>query len=318
MKRMVIRQAALGIVTLTVVSMLVFFATQALPGDTARAILGREGADPARLSFLRSELGLDRPVPERYLSWLGDLLSGDLGRSFANGFPVTDLLAGRVLNSFFLMFTSALVGTPLALLLGIITAVRRDRVGDHAFSLVSLTLAALPEFVIGVSLVFLLSTGVFHLFPAVSLLDPTQPVWTRPSILVLPTLTLALATLPHVARMTRGSMIEVLNSEYVEMARLKGIPEWRVIVYHGFPNAIGPTVQVIALQLAWLAGGVVVVEYIFRYPGIGSALVDAVATRDVPVIQALTLLIAAMYVIVNLIADIVTLTVTPKARTSLG
>lgn len=296
--------------------MLVFFATQALPGDTATAILGRE-ATPVRLAAVRDQLGLNQPVPVRYLNWLHGLLTGELGNSFANGYPVREYLGGRIVNSFALMVASVFVGAPLALLLGAVTAAKRDTAIDNVASVFMLALAALPEFVIGISLIILLSTGLLNLLPAVSVVDPTRAIWLQAEALVLPTLTLAIAITPYVARMIRGSMVEVLESDYIEMARLKGLPEPIVVMRHAIPNAIGPTIQVMALQWAWLAGGVVVTEYVFGYPGMGSALIDAVANRDVPVIQALVLLIAGTYVVANLLADVLTMMATPRARTAL-
>jgi peptide/nickel transport system permease protein len=311
----VTRRFLLGVLTLFLVSIVVFGATQALPSDPARAILGGS-ATPENVAALREQLHLDRPLFQQYTTWLGGLARGDLGDSLANQHPVTDLLGRRVVNSGFLVLFSALLSVPLAIAIGSLTALRRDRLGDHVASIVSLALAALPEFVIGIALVLLFGTSVFHVLPAVSTVDPGRPIWDQLNLLVLPTVTLALTVTPYIARITRGSMIEVLESDYIEMARLKGLREWRVITHHALPNAIVPTIQVIALQLAYLAGGIVVVEFVFGYPGIGAALVDAVANRDLPVVQALTLLIAALYVCLNLVADVATILVSPRLRTS--
>jgi peptide/nickel transport system permease protein len=213
------------------------------------------------------------------------------------------------------MLVAAAVSTPLAMALGTWSALRRDKAFDHATSLVTLVLAALPEFVVGVTLVIIFATGLMHVLPAVYVTDGA-PVWSDPQQLVLPALTLVLAVGPYIVRMMRATMAEALESEYVQQARLKGLPERTVLFRHALPNAIGPVVQVIALQLAWLAGGVVVVEFLFRYPGIGYALVDAVSNRDIPVVQALTLLIAALYIVVNLLADLVSLIANPRVRTA--
>jgi peptide/nickel transport system permease protein len=193
---------------------------------------------------------------------------------------------------------------------------RRDRPVDHITSTVTLVLAALPEFVIGIALVLLFATSVSHVLPAVSLLPPGTHAWEDPKVVVLPAATLVLAVTPYISRIMRGSMVEVLESEYVTMARLKGLPERTVIWRHAVPNAIVPAIQVTALQLAWMAGGVVVVEFVFQYPGIGAALVDAVALRDMPVVQTVTMLAAGIYVGLNLLADIATILVTPKLRTA--
>jgi peptide/nickel transport system permease protein len=315
MSRLILRRLALGMVTLLVVSVLVFLATQALPGDTARAILGRT-ATPERLAALREQLHLDRPLIEQYLSWLGGVVVGNLGHSLADQQPVASMLAGRVANSTVLLLVAAAVSIPLSLGIGIASAIRRDSPLDHAWGAASLVLAALPEFVVGTVLILFFATAVFHVLPPVSLVPPGSGAFARPAVIVLPALTLALAVAPYISRIVRASMIEVLQSDYIEMARLKGLAERDVILRHAMPNAIVPAIHVIALQLAYLAGGVVVVEYLFSYPGIGSALVDAVANRDVPVVQALVLLIAAVYVVVNLLADVATILVTPRLRTA--
>ena len=195
-------------------------------------------------------------------------------------------------------------------------AMRRDKPVDHVVSTVSLGLAALPEFVIGIVLVLLFATTVFHVFPAVSLIPPGDHAWQHVNVVVLPALTLILAVTPYISRIMRGSMIEVLQSDYVTMARLKGLSERTVIWRHAVPNAIVPAIQVSALQLAWMAGGVVLVEFVFTYPGIGSAMINAVTERDLPTVQALALIIAAIYVIVNMLADIATILLTPRLRTA--
>jgi peptide/nickel transport system permease protein len=314
--RLAVKRLTFGALVLWAVSVVVFLATQALPGDAARAILGRE-ATPQRLAALRAQLDLDRPLPVQYLSWLRGMLTFDAGTSLANGLPVGQFLAPRIVNSVVLMLCAALVGTPLAMAIGTWSALRRDRAVDHATALVTLVLAALPEFVVGIVLVIVFATGVFHALPAVFVsADGSAPAWADPRQLVLPTLTLVLAVGPYITRMMRATMVEVLESEYVQQARLKGLPEPTVLLRHALPNAVGPVVQVVALQLAWLAGGVVVVEYLFRYPGVGFALVDAVNNRDLPVIQALSLLIAAVYIGVNLLADLVSLATNPKVRTA--
>jgi peptide/nickel transport system permease protein len=311
----VLRRVGLGLLTLLFVSLMVFATTQALPGDAARAILGRE-ATPERLAAVRARLHLDRPIWAQYASWLGNVAVGDFGESLATEQPVSELIGARIVNSAFLVLVSALIAVPLSLLLGVAAAVRRDRFFDHAFTAASLVLAALPEFVIGISLIMLFATQVFHLFPAVAILAEDQPIWMQLDQVILPAVTLDLAVIPYMSRIIRGSMIEVMESEYVQMAKLKGLSPRRVIWRHALPNAIVPFVQVTALQLAWLAGGVVVVEYVFRYPGIGHALVDAVANRDLPVVQALTLLVGAVYVLLNVVADIATILLTPRLRTA--
>ena len=316
MTRILLRRIGLGVLTLLLVSLMVFATTQALPGDAARAILGRE-ATPERLAVLRDRLHLDQPLWRQYTVWLGGTLRGDLGASLATGEPVSRLIAAKVGNSAFLVLLSALVAVPASLLVGVTSAVRRDGLADHVLTTGSLVLAALPEFVIGITLILLFATQVFHVLPAVTMIDDALPLWRQVDQAILPALTLDLAVIPYMGRIMRASMIEVLESEYVQMARLKGLPPHRVILRHALPNAVVPFVQVTALQLAWLAGGVVVVEFVFRYPGIGQALVDGVANRDLPVVQALTLLVGAVYVVLNVAADIATILLTPRLRTSL-
>src|SRR5215212_9646109 len=315
MSKLVWRRLALGVLTLWLISLVVFAAVLALPGDAATAILGRE-ATPDRIAALRDQLHLNDSVVTQYLKWVGGVLSGSFGTSTATQQPVSELLSERVGNSAFLVLVASLVAIPLSIGLGVWMAMRRARPVDHVASTTTLVLAALPEFVIGIGLVLLFSTSVFHWFPAVSLLPPGTHAWEDPNVVVLPAATLVLAVTPYVSRIMRGSMVEVLESAYVTMARLKGLPERTVIWRHAVPNAIVPAIQVAALQLAWMAGGVVVVEFVFSYPGIGAALVDAVGNRDMPVVQTITMLAAGIYVLMNLFADLATILVTPKLRTA--
>jgi peptide/nickel transport system permease protein len=311
-----LRRLLLGIVVLILVSVVVFLATQALPGDPARAILGRS-ATPASLAALRRQLHLDRPVIEQYLTWMTGLLHGNLGTSLAAQEPVTTLLSPKLVNSGVLVAIAAVLSIPLSIAIGAWAAFKREKVFDTVSSNLLLVLAALPEFVVAVVLVILFATTVFHVLPAISTVPPGSRPWNNWTALVLPTLTLVIAVAPYVARIMRASMIEVLESDYVEMARLKGLPERTVLVRHALPNALGPVFQVIALNLAYLAGGIIVVEYVFNYSGIGSGIQEAVVNHDLPVVQALAMLIAAVYVIVNLLADMATIFVTPRLRTRL-
>jgi peptide/nickel transport system permease protein len=312
-----LRRFGLGLVTLFFVSVLVFAGTQALPGDAAQAILGKT-ATPERLAALRAALHLERPLLTQYWLWMSGILRGDFGTSLASDGSVAALIGPRIANSAFLVVISAIFAIPLSLAIGVVSAVRRDGMVDHVLSALTLVLAAVPEFVIGIVLVVLLATNLVHWLPAVSMLDDSQPLWRQLGQTVLPVATLNLAVIPYMSRIMRASMIEVMESEYIQMARLKGMPPGRVILRHAVPNAIVPFVQVTALQLAWLAGGIVVVEVVFHYPGIGQALVDAVSNRDLPVVQALTLIVGAVYVLLNLLADIATILLTPRLRTALA
>ena len=315
MRKLIIKRLALGLLTLFLISLIVFAALLALPGDAATAILGRQ-ATPERLAALRDQLNLNDSVVSQYLQWVGGVLTGSFGTSAATQQPVSELLSARVGNSGFLVLIAALVAIPMSIALGVWMAMRRDRPVDHVGSTVSLVLAALPEFVIGIALILLFATSVFHWFPAVSLIAPGERAWDVPDAVVLPAATLVIAVVPYISRIMRGSMIEVLESDYVTMARLKGLPEREVIWRHAVPNAIVPAIQVAALQMAWMAGGIVVVEFVFSYPGIGAALVDAVKNQDMPVVQTVTMLAAGIYVLLNLVADVLTIMVTPKLRTA--
>jgi peptide/nickel transport system permease protein len=315
MSRFLLRRVLLGLLILLLVSIVVFAATQALPGNAARAILGRN-ATPERLAALTRQLHLNQSAVSQYFHWLGGVLTGNFGTSAATEQPVSSLISARILNSAFLVLVSALIALPLSIGLGVWMAVKRDKPTDHVLSLTTLSLAALPEFVIGIGLIVLFATNVSHVFPAVSIIPPGEHAWNVPNVVVLPAATLVLAVTPYISRIMRGSMVEVLESEYVTMARLKGLSNRTVIWRHAVPNAIVPAIQVSALQLAYMAGGVVLVEYVFSYPGIGSALVDAVGNRDIPVVQALVIIIAAVYVVVNLVADLLTIVVTPRLRTA--
>jgi peptide/nickel transport system permease protein len=312
----ILRRLLLGIVVLILVSILVFLATQALPGDPARAILGRS-ATPASLAALRRQLHLDQPVIEQYWTWVTGLLHGNLGRSLAAQQPVSTLLGAKLVNSAVLVAIAAVLSIPLSIAIGAWAALRREKPFDTTSSILLLVLAALPEFVVAVVLVILFATTVFHFLPAISTVPPGSRPWDNVQALVLPTVTLVIAVAPYVARIMRASMIEVLESDYVEMARLKGLPERTVLIRHALPNALGPVLQVIALNLAYLAGGIIIVEFVFNYSGIGGATAEAVVNHDLPVIQALAMLLAAVYVVLNLLADVATILVTPRLRTRL-
>jgi peptide/nickel transport system permease protein len=230
---------------------------------------------------------------------------------------VSSLLADRVLNSFILVLLAGAIGTPIALFVALYSALRRGGVLDEAVGVFTLAVAALPEFVLATALVILFATVVFQWFPAVSVVPPGQTALSDPKLLILPVATLVLATIPYTIRMLRASATEVLRSDYVAMARLKGVRTSRILRRHVFPNTLPSTVQVIALALSWLAGGVVLVEYVFNYPGIGQAFVDAVSNRDIPVVQALAIMLAGFYVLMNLLADLVAVLLSPRIRTSL-
>jgi peptide/nickel transport system permease protein len=312
------RRLGLAVLTLWLCSLLVFFATAAL-GDPVRAILGKDYASsPERVALLTAQLKLDQPVILRYFDWLGGLLTGRLGNSVANGFPVGELVGDRIVNSAVLVLVSAIVMIPVAFGIALVSANYRGKRPDSVIQIVMITLAGLPEFVVGILLVAFFSTTVLHVLPAVTIAGGGAPPWSAPASMILPVLTLVIVVAPYVSRIVRSSLLEVLDSDYVELARLKGVPERVVLRKHALLNAIVPGIQVIALQLAWLAGGVVFVEYLFSYPGIGASLVDAVRNSDFPVVQVLAMVIATVYVVVNLVADILSILFTPRARTAIA
>ncbi|HTX07379.1 MAG TPA: ABC transporter permease [Solirubrobacteraceae bacterium] len=310
----VLRRVLFGLFTLLVISILIFFATHVLPGNAAEAILGHS-ATRARVAQLERQLGLDRPVVSQYWSWLSSAVHGDFGTSLAANEPVTTLIGSPLVNTLVLLGLTALFAVPISLFIGVLAATRQNGVLDGTISAASITLAALPEFVIGIILVTLFATQVFKLLPAVSLVSPGQDPLSTPTAMILPVATLTLAVVPYLSRLVRGSMIDVLGSEYVTMARLKGLRPQTILVRHVLRNALVPAIQGTALSLAYLLGGVVTIEYLFAYPGLGSALIAAAGERDIPVIQAICLIFAAGYVIFNIIADLLTIYVTPRLRT---
>jgi peptide/nickel transport system permease protein len=315
--RWFLRRLALGVLILFIVSVVVFVATQALPSDPGRAILGKL-ATPSSLAALREQLGLDRPLVTQYTSWLGGVVTGHFGTSIASRGSVGALIGDRIVNSLALVFLVAIIALPLSFLLGTVTAVRRGGPFDGVLLLISFVFAALPDFVVGIALVILFATTVFQLFPAVVLVAPGTSPFDDPVKLVLPVVTLVLLMVPYLYRLVRTSMIDALGSEYVAMARLKGMPPRIVVVRHALRNALLPAIQGSGLVLGWLLGSVVITETVFQYPGLGSALNDAVHNRDLPVIQAIVLVFAVGVVLFNLIADALTIFFTPKLRTGRG
>jgi peptide/nickel transport system permease protein len=304
---------ALGLLTLWVVSVVIFAATQVLPGNAAVAILGHS-ATPAQLHSLERQLHLDRSVYNQYGSWISGLLSGNPGTSLVNGTSVWSIVRPAAINSAVLVVLSGLIGSVIGVSLGALMALRKDSFMDQASSVVALAVTALPEFVVAIGLIILFATVVWQVLPAVSLVPPDTYAWSEPRELVLPVATLVIVIVPYIFRMTRAATIEALASDYVEMARLKGLYTWRVLAFHALPNAIAPVVQVLGLSFLYLAGGIVVVEFVFAFPGIGQSLVSAVSNRDVPVIQAIILLLAGFYVFVNIVTDVVALMAAPRRR----
>ena len=307
------RTLGIGVLTMFLVSVLVFFATQALPGDIAQIILGRD-ATPESLATLRAQLGLDRPVIEQYFTWIAGVLRGDFGVSLSSGQPVTTYLGGRILNSATLVVFTMVISLPLSIVAGVFAARHKDGWFDKALLAGSSLVNSLPMFVLGTLLVVLLGTTVFPILPPVSIIPPGDLPWWHPAELVLPVTTLVLLATTYLARLVRSTVIDVLDSEYIQMATLKGLKENRIVYRHALVNAIGPTLQAAAMTTAVTLGGVVVIEFVFAYPGIGTALTDAISKRDIPVIQAVVLLIAVVFYLCNLLADVIQSTLGPRSR----
>lgn len=313
------RRLLAGLATLLAVSVLVFVGTEILPGDAASAVLGKN-ARPEQLAEMRALMGLDRPGVERYLSWLGGLATGDLGNSaagYAAGTETSiwDEIRGPLANTVTLALVVTVLLVPLALLLGVLAATRADRPLDLGISVGTLAVVSLPEFIIG-SILIVVFFSWLGILPPVSLVRPGASPLESPDVLVLPVLTLLGATLAGSTRMVRAGMLEALRSEVVQMARLNGIPERRVVTRYALRNALAPSVQVLAQNIQYLIGGIIVVEYLFSYPGLGKELVDAVAIRDVRVVQSIAFLIAFAYIAINIVADLLVVLLVPKLRTA--
>jgi peptide/nickel transport system permease protein len=312
----VIRRLGWTVATLFVLSVLIFLATHVLPGDPAAAALGTNATEE-RLALLRDELGLDHPLLEQYTGWVGDLATGDLGTSLANRQAVSDLVGTRVVNSLVLIALASLASVPLSIFLGVRAATRPGGPVDRAINLLVLVLAGIPEFVVGVILIAVFATGLSHVLPAVSLIDAGRPVLSQWRAFVLPASSVALVCIPYVTRMTRAAMIEALSSDYAQYATLNGVRRRRVGYRHCLPNALPAIVQATALTVGYIAGSSVVIEAVFNLPGVGSGLVQAVNSRDYPVVQALALFIAVFYVVVLALADLVTALSIPRVRSRL-
>ena len=303
---------ALGLLTMLIVSILIFFALELLPGDLAHAVLGQMATDET-VAAMRRQLGLDLPAIVRYLYWLEGALHGDFGKSPINHADVAQAILGRLANSFFLACFAAIIAVPLAVSLGVAAALFRDSLFDKAINVASLTAVSLPEFLLGYVLVLLFAVWV-HLFPPISDIKDQAAFGERVYRSFLPAMTLVLVVTPHMMRMTRAAIINLLASPYIEMARLKGVAPWRVIVRHALPNAWAPIINVVTLNLAYLITGVVLVEVVFVYPGIGQLLVDSVAKRDFPIVQACCLIFAVTFILLNIAADVGSILANPRLR----
>ncbi|MEI9406417.1 ABC transporter permease [Mesorhizobium argentiipisi] len=307
------RRMAISAVLLVLVSALIFAATQALPGDVAAMILGTD-ATPDQVAALRTQMHLNDPIIAQYFSWLGGIFVGNFGYSHIAGLPVASFIGTRVKNTFVVVTISMLFALPFSMLLGLITALYKDRWFDRFVLAFSLSVNALPEFVLAVLLVILFSTNVLHILPALSILSPGLAITSQLPSLVLPCLTLFLLQITYLYRLIRSAVIDVLSTEYIQFAELKGLSLRRILFRHALPNAAVPALQAAATVFAVCVGGVVVIEYVFAFPGIGTALTDAVGNRDLAVVQFIVLLIATTFIVSNIVADMVTALLTPPGR----
>lgn len=310
--RLIAQRIALGVLLLLAVSVLIFAGTQILPGDVAQSILG-QAATPQAVANLRAQLGLNDPAYIRYFHWLFGMLHGDMGKALSNGLPIGPAIAERLKNTLFLAFWAAAIAVPLAVVLGLISVRHRNGFIDRMISAVSLASISLPEFFIGYVLIYFVAVDL-QWFPSVSTVFDGMPFLQRMQAIALPAVTLTLVVLAHMMRMTRAAILNVMQSAYIETAELKGLSPFEIIRRHAFPNAFAPIVNVVMLNLAYLVVGVVVVEVIFVYPGMGQYLVDHVAKRDVPVVQACGLIFAAVYIALNIVADVAAILSNPRLR----
>ena len=312
MAGLVARRIALGLLMLLGVSMLIFAGTQLLPGDPAQAILG-QAATPEALANLRKEMGLNEPAPTRYLKWLGGAVTGDFGKALSNGQDISTALGKRLRNTLFLAACAALVAVPLAVFLGLVAARFKNTWIDKMLSSIGLATTALPEFFVAYLLVFMLAVKL-QWFSSMANIYEDMTFLERLDAVALPVMVLTLAVMAHMMRMTRAAILNVMQSAYIETAELKGLSEFQVVVRHALPNALAPIVNVVLLNLAYLVVGVIVIEVIFVYPGMGQYLVDHVAKRDVPVVQACGLVFATIYISLNIVADLVGIVANPRLR----
>ena len=313
---LIIRRLILALITLFIISLIVFIGVEALPGDSATGYLGQL-ATPESLAALREEFGLNDPVVQRYFDWLGDILKGDLGVSMVKRKPVAELIGNRLRNTVVLAMAAALVGIPLAIVLGVIAGLMRDKWPDILVSTASIIAMTLPGFVTATLLIYVFAIRL-EMFPAITLLPTDVPVVELLPNIVLPIITLTLIMVAHILRLVRTNMIDVMTSDYVQMARLKGVPTRQIVFKHALPNAMLPTINVVALTLAWLLGGVAIIETVFNYPGIGKLMIGAITDRDFALVQGIAIILSAVFIALNLIADLLSMILNPKLRTARG
>ncbi len=311
---LILKRLGASLITIFFISVIIFVGVELLPGDVAETVLG-QSATPETVAAFRKELKLDLPPHIRYGVWLNDFVHGDFGNSLANGRPVSELIGWRLSNTLFLALTTAMIAIPLAIILGMLAAFYRNTFFDKLISITTLSFISFPEFFIAYILISFLSVK-FNLFPSLAIIDKNMGFGAKLYAILLPSLTLTCVVTAHMMRQTRAAIINVLASAYIEMAQIKGIKRLRIIYHHAFPNSLSPVINVVAVNLAYLVVGVVIVEVVFVYPGLGQLLVDSVAKRDLPVVQASGLLFSIAYIFLNLAADILSMLSNPKLRQS--
>lgn len=309
---LVIQRFALGVLLLFASSVLIFIGTQILPGDVAQAILG-QSATPEAIANMRREMGLNEPAITRYFSWLFGALQGDFGVALTNGADIAASISKRLGNTLFLAFWAAIISVPLAIILGLIAVRYRNRWPDKMISAVTLATISVPEFIIGYAIMYVVAVKL-RWVPSVSMINDSMTLAQKLQSIALPVIVLTFVVLAHMMRMTRAAILNVMESPYIETAELKGLSSFKVIVRHALPNSIAPIVNVVMLNLAYLVVGVVVVEVVFVYPGMGQYLVDHVSKRDIPVVQASGLIFASVYILLNMAADIIGIIANPRLR----
>lgn len=309
---LVMSRLLIALITLVIVSFAVFFATMMLPGDTATILLG-QAATPEAVAGLRTAMHLDEPAIIRFMRWFGGLVTGDLGTSYANDMPIADLIAGRFINTLKLAGVTALFSVPIALTLGITAAMMRGSLYDRVVTILTIGVISVPEFMVATSAVLLFAVYLKWL-PALSLANEVHSITDLLRVYAMPVITLTFVVSAQMIRMTRAAVVETLNTPYVEMALLKGASRQRIVLKHALPNALGPIVNAVALSLSYLLGGVIIVETIFNYPGIAKLMVDAVATRDLPLIQSCAMIFCVGYLILITLADILAILSNPRLR----
>ena len=306
---MVAQRIAFAIVTLFIVSLFIYLGVELLPGDAAEVILGKT-ATPETVAIFRRELGLDLPLHTRYIEWVSNVMQGDLGTSLSNSMEVSHQVGIRLFNTIFLASFAAVISMPLALALGILSALYRNTVFDRTVNLTTLTTISFPDFFVAYMLILFFAIDL-NIFPSVSMIHPNTDFFDRLYRTMLPAITLTLVTVAHTMRMTRAAIVNLLASPYIEMARLKGLSPARIVMKHALPNAMAPIITVVVINLAYLVVGVVVVEVVFVYPGLGQLLVESVGKRDIPVVQGAALIFAVTYISLNLLADILSIVSNP-------